>query len=314
MLYDVYGIGNALVDYLAFVDDEFLGMNGIEKGLMTLVDSPATEMFFGANLPGFEKSSGGSAANTVVGIVKMGGRTCFSGKVAKDLDGRFYSDDLAMVGVHFRSHPIDGVTGSCVSLVTPDGQRSMLTHLGVSGVMTRSDISEEFIADSQYLYVEGYQWSSDPARDASIYAMELARKRGTKIAFTYSDPSIVRSFHGDFMRVTQEYVDLLFCNEDEAKQITGEQSSLAAITILKSYVDMVCVTTGPAGALVATNDEVTATPPLKVEEVVDTTGAGDMYAAGVLRGLTVGFDLVCSSMIGSRMAAAVVGQVGARLP
>lgn len=313
MKYDVCGIGNALVDYLALVDDEFLTKNGIRKGIMTLVDFPGTEKSLEDNPKGFERCSGGSAANTIVGIEKMGGRTCFSGKVANDSNGEFYRKDMEAVGVDFFSNPIDGTTGSCVSFVTPDGQRSMLTHLGVSSDLTRSDISEDFIANSTYLYIEGYQWSTDTARGSSLYAMELARKHNTRIAFSYSDPFMAKSFRDDFMRITKEYVDLLFCNEDEAMAVALESTPNAAIDILKSHAETVCVTTGADGAIVAADGKVTATPALKVDKVVDTTGAGDLYAAGVLRGLTTGFDLVCSSMIGSRIAAAVVCQIGARL-
>ena len=314
MKYDVYGIGNALVDYQALVDDEFLTKNNIQKGIMTLVDFPGTEKSLEDNPKGFERCSGGSAANTIVGVEKMGGKTCFSGKVANDPNGEFYRRDMETVGVDFFSNPIDGTTGSCVSFVTPDGQRSMLTHLGVSSDLTLSDISEEFIANSTYLYIEGYQWSTQTARGASIYAMELARKHNTRIAFSYSDPFMAKSFRDDFLNITKEYVDLLFCNEDEAMAIAHESTPNAAIDILRSHAEMVCVTTGSDGAIVAVDGEVTATPALRVNKVVDTTGAGDIYAAGVLRGLTTGFDFVCSSMIGSRMAAAAVSQIGARLP
>lgn len=314
MAYDVYGIGNALVDYLAFVEDEFLIANRIRKGVMTLVDQPGTQKILLDNPQGFEKCSGGSAANTVAGIAKMGGTACYSGKVATDLDGEFYRENLEAVGVRFSSNGIEGVTGSCVSLITPDGQRSMMTHLGVSSVLARTDINEDFIGASRYLYVEGYQWSAEIARDTSIYSMELARKHGVRIAFTYSDPIMAELFRADFLSVTREYVDLLFCNEQEAMAVTGAPDLRAAVAALESLTKMVCITTGETGAVVAADGIATATPALKVNRLIDTTGAGDMYAAGVLRGLTAGFDLVSSSMIGSRMAALIVGQVGARLP
>lgn len=314
MEFDVYGIGNALVDYLAKVDDELLKRHGIQKGIMTLVDTPGIERVLDDIPGGFEKCSGGSAANTIVGIAKLGGRSCFTGKVAHDSHGEFYRNDLRAVGVDFSSNPIDGVTGTCTSFVTPDGQRSMLTHLGVSSVLERTDISEDFIRNSKYLYVEGYQWSADVARDSSEYAMELASKHDTKVAFTYSDPFMAESYRDEFLRVTEKHVDLLFCNEDEVMAVTGASTPRDAIEILRGYAEHVCVTTGAAGAIVSDENTVTATPALKLDRVVDTTGAGDMYAAGVLRGLTLGFDLVCSSMIGSRMAAAIVSQIGARLP
>ncbi len=314
MTYDVYGIGNALVDYLAFVDDEFLSRNGITKGAMTLVDIPGTDKKLSGIPGGFEMCSGGSAANTIVGIVKLGGKAAFTGKVAGDRNGIFYADDLAESGVTFRSNRGDGITGTCVSFVTPDGQRSMLTHLGVSSDLSRDDIDEEIVKRSSFLYVEGYQWSADNARDASIHAMELAKKHGVKVAFTYSDPVMAAAYRDEFDRVTSEYVDLLFCNEDEAKAVASADTATDAVDYLKARTGMVCITTGSEGAIVADEKYVTETPSLKVREVVDTTGAGDAYTAGVLRGLTLGFDLVCSSMIGSRIAAAVIGRVGARMP
>ncbi len=314
MTYDVYGIGNALVDFLAFVDDEFLTHNGITKGAMTLVDVPGTDKKLTDIPGGFEMCSGGSAANTIVGLVHLGGRAAFTGKAANDKNGAFYVDDLEKAGVRFKSNFADGITGTCVSFITPDGQRSMLTHLGVSSDLSRDDIDEEIIRQSSFLYVEGYQWSADNARDASIHAMELAKKHDVKVAFTYSDPFMAATYRDEFDRITSEYVDLLFCNEDEAKAVAGADTAFDASEYLRAKANMVCITTGPKGALVADEKDLTETPPLKVRHVVDTTGAGDAYAAGVLRGLTLGFDLVCSSMIGSRIAAAVISRIGARLP
>jgi len=313
MKYDVYGIGNALVDYLAFVDDEFLAKNGIQKGMMTLVDVPGTEKRLDDLPSGFERQSGGSAANTIVGVVHLGGTGCFTGKVSGDANGRFYKSDLAEAGVDFSATDGEGVTGTCVSFITPEGERSMLTHLGVSSELTNDDIDEEVIANSQYIYIEGYQWSAELARNASIHAMELARKHGTRIAFSFSDAFMVRQFLDDFRKLAADYVDLLFCNAEEARAIIGTDSLSEAVEFLEARSEMVCVTVGSRGAIVSEDGTATKTPALAVENVVDTTGAGDMYAAGVLRGLTLGFDLVTSSMIGSRMAAAIVSQVGARL-
>lgn len=314
MKYDVYGIGNALVDYLAFVDDEFLAKNGIEKGLMTLVDMPGTEKKLDDLPSGFERQSGGSAANTIVGLVRLGGMGCFTGKVSGDSNGEFYKSDLAAAGVDFSATEGKGVTGTCVSFITPDGERSMLTHLGVSSELTNDDIDEQVISSSSFVYVEGYQWSAELARNASIHAMEIARKQGTKIAFSFSDAFMVQQFRDDFRTLVADYVDLLFCNAEEAKAVIGGESLTEAIDFLKRRSKMACVTVGSKGAIVSQNGAITETPALAVENIVDTTGAGDMYAAGVLRGLTLGFDLVTSSMIGSRMAAAIVSQVGARMP
>jgi len=313
MEFDVYGIGNALVDQVAFVDDDFLIRNDILKGTMALVGEPASQSSHAGGPLDYEKCSGGSAANTIVGLSQMGGRAAYTGKVAADGNGEFYRSDLKDAGVEFSSQPGDGHTGVCVSYVTPDGQRSMLTYLGVSSDLARSDINEDIIKSARYLYVEGYQWSAEKARDASEFAMELAQRHGTKVAFTYSDPVMAQTYGTDFRRVTKDLVDLLFCNEIEAMSITGTDTIEDAIDIIKPDVGMVCVTAGSRGALVAGEEVITETPALRVDKLVDTTGAGDMYAAGVLRGLTLGFDLVTASMIGSRMAAIVVSQVGARL-
>jgi len=315
MKYDIYGIGNALVDYLAFVSDEFITKNKIRKGNMTLIDLPGAEKTLLDNPKGFERCSGGSAANTVVGVANLGGAASYTGKVANDENGEFYRKNLSEAGVEFFSNPIgSGTTGTCVSLVTPDGQRSMLTYLGVSSDLSRSDINEDAISQASFLYVEGYQWSSDIARDASVYAMELAKRHGTPTSFTYSDPFMVETYSAEFRMITKEFVDLLFCNEDEAKAITGADNARDAITELAQTCSRVCVTTGPEGALVAEKGTVKSVPAEPVEKVVDTTGAGDMYAAGVIRGLCAGRTLEEASVIGGKMAARIISQIGARLP
>jgi sugar/nucleoside kinase (ribokinase family) len=311
--FDVYGVGNALVDYLAFVDETFLVDNGIAKGAMTLVDKPGIEKSLINHPSGYERCSGGSAANTVVGVARLGGTAAFTGKVADDEHGRFYATDMKKDSVSFITRVKDGTTGVCTSFITPDGQRSMLTFLGVSSEMEPPDIDEETIRRSRFLYVEGYQWSSDSAMDASIHAMELAKKHGAQIAFSYSDPLIAQLYRDSFLHVTREYVELLFCNTDEAMGITGQNSASGAAMELGCMVDSVCVTTGAEGAIVVDHGKLNVKPALKVDNVVDTTGAGDAYAAGVLRGLTLGRELTESSVIGSAAAAAVISQVGARL-
>jgi sugar/nucleoside kinase (ribokinase family) len=311
--YEVNGIGNALVDCLALVSDEFLARNGIRKGVMALVDTPGTEQILIENADGYTRVGGGSAANTLVGISHLGGKTCFTGKVADDPNGRFYREDLAASGVIFKAGTGEGVTGTCVSLITPDGQRSMLTHLGVSGDLTREDIDEDVIAASAYLYVEGYQWSAAKARDASVHAMELAKKHGTRVALTYSDPLMAKHFRDDFWSVTREYVDLLFCNEDEGCAVAETSDRHRAARVLNSICEMVCLTTAADGAIVAERGVITETPATLVEQVVDTTGAGDLYAAGVLHSLVRGDDLIVASHTGARLAAAVIARIGARL-
>ncbi len=311
--YDVYAIGNALVDYLTFVSDDFLNDNDIKKGIMSLVDSPPQES---VKLPANEnliRASGGSAANTIVGLAVLGGRGCYTGKVGDDEPGAFYRENLNDAGVDFiTSSPVSS-TGSCLSLVSQDAERSMLTFLGAATQLTKDDIDEAAVADSRWLYIEGYLWDSETAREAALKAMEKAKSSGCKVALSSSDPWLVERYHDDFSRINDEYVDLLFCNEHEARELTGYRDPEQAAAKLARAVDLVFLTRGEHGAVVAFDEIIRATLQLPVETVVDTTGAGDLYAAGVLRGLTLGFDPIASSMLGARTAAAIVAKIGARL-
>jgi sugar/nucleoside kinase (ribokinase family) len=311
--FDVYGIGNALVDYLSFVDDQFLIDKGIGKGIMTLVSTSAHDTLEGFHAHEVKMCSGGSAANTITGIAALGGTGCYSGKVGDDELGRFYRQNLAETGIEFFVEPDRLPTGSCVSFVTPDAERSMLTYLGASTQLSDSDIHIDALQQSQYLYVEGYLWDSEKARRAALHSMELARRHQVRIAFSFSDAWLVGRFRDDFSRLLTEYVDLLFLNERESEEITGFQDPQMAVRQIASRVDSVCLTCGGAGAIIAHDGGVRVTPALTMSKVVDTTGAGDLFAAGVLRGLTLGFDMTTSAMIGARAAAAIVTKVGARL-
>lgn len=311
--YDVYAIGNALVDFLTFVDDQFLIDNGIRKGLMTLVDDLAKDTLAGLDKVEVTRCSGGSAANTIVGIAVLGGKGCFSGKVGNDKLGEFYRANMADSGVDFFVNPDSKPTGSCISFVTPDAERSMLTFLGASTDLTDSDIHVDALTESRYLYIEGYLWDSPKARLAAIHAMEKAKQNNVKIAFTFSDPWLVERFRDDFTQLMKDYIDVLFLNEREAGEITGYEDPKMASKQLATKVNSLCLTRGEEGAIIACNGKIRTTPRLTIDKVVDTTGAGDLYAAGVLRGLSLGFDLTTSSMMGSRVAAAIVERLGARL-
>ncbi len=311
--YDVYAIGNALVDFLTFVDDQFLIDKGIRKGLMTLVDQPAEKTLEGIDHRDIVRCSGGSAANTIVGIALLGGKGCFTGKVGNDDLGKFYGANLQDAGVEFFVNPDSKPTGSCVSLVSPDAERSMLTYLGASTQLSDIDVHQDALRESQYLYVEGYLWDSPPARAAAVHAMEWAKRHDVRIAFSFSDPWLVERFRDDFTRLLDTYIDVLFLNEREAGEITGYEDPLMASKQLAKKVKQLCLTRGEEGAIIANNGRLRSTPRLTIPKVIDTTGAGDLYAAGVLRGLSLGFDLSTSSMIGARVAAAVVEKVGARL-
>ncbi len=311
--YDVYAIGNALVDFLLSVEEEYLVRRGIDKGSMTLVTEPADAGLSESEIKRAQKCSGGSAANTIVGLAVLGGRGAYSGKVGRDSLGVFYRQEMRELGIDFFGSGSSERTGTCLSLVTPDGERSMLTYLGASTGLTKDDISEEAITSSTYIYLEGYLWDSESARQASLAAMQMAGKYNTKVAFSFSDSFLVDRFRDDFLQVSRDYCDLLFCNEQEAMMITGTDNVNAAAAELSSLTHQLCITLGPRGALIVQNRQTHYTPALSVEKVVDTTGAGDLYAAGVLRGLTLGLDLVSSSLLGARLAAAVVEIIGARI-
>lgn len=311
--YDVYGIGNALVDYISFVDDQFLIDKSIGKGIMTLVGKSAHETLEGLRAHEVKRCSGGSAANTITGLAALGGRGCYSGKVGNDELGRFYREDLTQAGIDFYVEPDTLPTGSCVSFVTPDAERSMLTFLGASTYLTDADIHLEALAQSQFLYLEGYLWDSPKARSAAVLALDAAKRSDVQIAFSFSDAWLVGRFRDDFVRLIGEYVDVLFLNARESEEITGFQDPQMAARQIASRVPSICLTCGASGAITVADGHLRMTPALPVTKVVDTTGAGDLYAAGVLRGLTSGFDLVTSSMIGARAAAAIVAKVGARL-
>jgi sugar/nucleoside kinase (ribokinase family) len=311
--YDVYGVGNSLVDTLATVSDGYLADKGIAKGVMTLVDQPAAVDLKAVAADQVSRCSGGSAANTIAGLVAAGGRACFAGKVGDDKLGQFYRDDLAALKIKMTGAPASQHTGSCVSLITPDGERSMLTYLGAATQLESSDLDFDLIADSHFLYLEGYLWDSPTARDASVRALETAKRRGTKVAFSCSDPFLVTRYRDDLLRAVCDYVDLLFCNDEEARQMMETDDTAVAAKQLQRLVPQLCVTLGEQGALVATDQYQRETPALPARRVVDTTGAGDVYAAGVLRGLTLGLDLVSASLLGARYGAAIVERVGARL-
>jgi sugar/nucleoside kinase (ribokinase family) len=313
MKYDVYGIGNALVDFLLFVDDDYLSRQNVAKGVMTLVGEPVAERLAAAAEGDIIMCSGGSAANTIVGLAAAGGSGCYCGKVGGDRLGEFYRDDLKKLGVDLFGSCSHLPTGSCASLVTPDGERSMLTHLGASTTLESSDIDADAIKESSYIYLEGYLWDSESARQASVSAMEIARKHGVKIAFSFSDPFLIDRFRDDFLHISREYVDLLFCNDQEATMITEVDEPILAAAKLGKMTERICVTLGSDGAVVVDQSTARQTPALPVSRAVDTTGAGDLYAAGVLRGLTLGLDLVSSSLIGARLAGAIVETIGARL-
>jgi len=311
---DVYGLGNALVDLQVRVDDEFLAQQGLAKGHMTLVDTARQADVLAAlrDRP-HARSSGGSAANTMVGVSEFGGRAAFCGKVGQDALGKFYRDDLLKVGVRFDGGSSAEPTGTSLVLITPDAQRTMLTSLGASSLLESADVSSASLQECKYLYVEGYLLSGEPTRGAALRAIEQAKAAGAKIALSVSDPFVVSSAGQLLWDLIEGPVDLVFCNEMEAAALVGTEDMVECARALHAHAERVALTLGAKGSLLMHDGVLHPVEGVPVE-AVDTTGAGDMYAAGILYGLTNGLSWPQAGRLASHAAARVVSTLGARLP
>lgn len=313
---DVFGVGNALVDILAFVKDDFIKKHDINRGGMTLVDAQQQ----GALLHELENTelklrSGGSAANTIIAIAQSGGTAFYTGKVAGDTNGEFYRQDLLEVGVEFDVTPApvsQGPTGTCLVLTTPDAERTMCTNLGVSIGLTKSDINVERLNCSKYSYSEGYLWSGPDTRAACIETMEKSKRNGVRVSFTFSDKFLVDSFADDFRKLIGDYCDLVFCNAEEARSFCGMESLEDCAAKIGELVTTAFITDGPNGCLVVENNQVTHVAGFPVK-ALDTVGAGDAFAGGVLFGITHGYTAVQAARWGNYLASEVVQIQGPRL-
>ncbi len=312
--YDVYGVGHALVDLQYAVSADFLERLHIRKGVMTLIDAARQRALFQAlDRPPLASASGGSAANTMIGVAGFGGRAYYACQVGQDEWGDFYCRDLERALV--RCNPANrspGPTGQCVVFITPDADRTMNTFLGVSSELGPERLETGIIADSAYLYLEGYLVSSDSGFAACLRAQDLARQGRTLISLTLSDPSMVELFRERFAELVAGGVDLLFCNEEEARAFTGQGDRRAAAQDLARRFRAGCVTCGADGALCFEDGRLAAVPGVPAR-AVDTTGAGDLFAGGVLFGLTHGFGLEQAARLGAYAAAQVVARYGPRL-
>jgi len=313
MRYDVYGIGNALVDIQAHISEELLSRLKFAKGIMTLVEDGAQQQVL-ASLNGHPVSrcAGGSAANTIMGIAEFGGRTAYAGKIARDDIGEFFLQDMRNRGVKIEILPGQGQSGTCVILITDDAQRTMLTNLAVSSTLQPEDINEEEIRNSRYVYVEGYLFTGEPNRSSALRAIELAKKNNVKVAFTVSDPFLIQYHKEEFWKLIEGPVDLLFCNLDEARALTGQHDPVACAREIHQHAENVALTLGAEGSLLMHNHEAIFIPGVPVK-ALDTTGAGDMYAAGILYGITNGLTWEQAGRLASHAASRIVGQLGARL-
>ena len=311
----VTGIGNALVDILARVEDAFLAANGVEKGIMTLVDAARAVELYGRMGPGKEVS-GGSAANTIAGLGMLGARAAYVGKVKDDQLGAIFAHDIRSLGVGFdtKMAPRDGgpeETGRCMVLVSPDGERSMNTYLGVSATLGPDDVDEAAIAASEWIYLEGYRFDGPDGQAAFRKAVAAAKAAGTKVALTVSDPFCIERHRDAFAAMIRDDVDLLFANEAEIKALYRTDDLGAAIRAAQAEIDLTACTVGAKGCHVATRDDVRDVPATTMP-MVDATGAGDLFAAGFLFGLVEGRDVTACGRMGCLAAGEVISHVGAR--
>jgi len=314
-MYDVYGLGNALVDMEFTIDDQFLSRHSIPKGHMTLVDEDKIDALVGDLLKHQpEKMSGGSAANTLIAVQAFGAKTFYSCKVAEDDTGSYFLTDLSEAGVVINANAVarSGKSGHCLVLITPDAERSMNTFLGVSNDLSTGELDEAALARSSYFYVEGYLSSSPGSKHAAVTGRQIAEDNGVKTAVSLSDPSMVEFFREPLTEILGNGVDHLFCNEEEALAWAGTDRLEIAINELKDVAAHLNITLGAKGSLVVDSSSQTLVPG-RVVKAVDTTGAGDMYAGGCLYGWVAGMSPEQAAGLGNHAAAELVQTLGARL-
>jgi sugar/nucleoside kinase (ribokinase family) len=312
--YDVLGIGNAIVDVIARAEEDFLLKQGMRKGAMTLIDEARAVAIYDAMGPAVE-TSGGSAANTIVGLSSLGARAAFVGRVKNDGLGRAFSHDIRAAGAAFDTPPAAAgpSTGRCYVLVTPDGERTMNTYLGAAQDLHPDDIDADTIAASAITYLEGYLWDPKHAKDAFLKAAKIAHEAERKVALTLSDAFCVDRWRDEFLQLMRSRtVDLIFANEAELHSLYQSSDFDAAVKALRADIDVAVVTRSEKGCIVINPEDIEAVPAFPVDRVVDTTGAGDLFAAGFLCGLARGADDRTCGRLGALAAAEVIQHLGAR--
>jgi len=312
--YQVVGIGNAIVDVLSQCEETFLTDNGIEKGIMQLIDTARATEIYGRMGPATE-ISGGSAANTIAGIAALGGQTAYVGKVKADQLGDIFAHDLQAQGAAYEvpRTPADAAeeTGRCMVLVTPDAERSLNTYLGVSEHLGPDDIDPAMMADTEWIYLEGYRFDGALSHAAFAKAIKACKGAGGKVSVTLSDPFCVDRHRDAFRSMIRDHVDLLFCNEHEMQAMYGCETLEGSIKAAAQEVDIVACTVSAKGALITRNGE-TYHALANAAQVVDVTGAGDLFAAGFLYGLVNGADMLTCGRMGCAAAGEIIGHIGAR--
>ncbi len=311
--YDVVGLGNAIVDVISRQDDEFLQRWGINKDAMNLIEEDRADALTDASVDALE-TSGGSGANTIAGVASFGGRGAYIGKVADDRLGKVFKDDMETIGVPFDTIPLTNgpATARSIIFVTPDGKRSMNTFLGASVEFSPSDVSRAAVEAGGILYLEGYLFDKEAAKAAFVHAAEIAHAAGRKVSLTLSDSFCVDRHRDSFRQLIRTQVDLLFANEEELLSLYETRDFDAAVEQLRADTGVAAITRSEKGSVVIGDGDPIAVPAEPVEAVVDTTGAGDQYAAGFLFGIARGLPLATCAKLGHIAAAEVISHYGPR--
>ncbi len=311
--YDVVGIGNAIVDVISQETEAFIVEHELAKGAMTLIDADRATQLYAAMAPAIE-TSGGSAANTMAGLASFGASASYIGKVRNDQLGEVFGHDIRAVGVDYDiAAGTEGPpTARCLIMVTPDAARTMNTFLGISSLLHPDEIDTDLVASGKVLYCEGYIWDIDITKQAIRKAVDACRAAGNKVSFTLSDAFCVERHHSEWLELVDGSIDILFGNETEIAALYETADFEEAMELIRGRVEIACLTRGPKGSVIVTADETVEIAAEPVDDVVDTTGAGDLYASGFLYGYTHGHDLATSGRLASLAAAEVISHVGAR--
>lgn len=312
--HDVLNIGNAIVDIMAHADDDLLVSQNLIKGSMRLIDASEADRLYDLMGPAIE-TSGGCAGNTAAGIASFGGKAAFIGKVAEDQFGKLYNHDMSAIGVDFDTSPLNSgaPTARSMILVTPDGERTMNTYLGACQELTTADIDVKTVEGAAITYLEGYLWDPPQAKDAFRRAAEIAHGAGRRVSLTLSDSFCVDRFRDEFLGLIRDgTIDILLANESEVRALYQSSDFETGVRALQSDCRIAAVTMGAEGAMVVSNDGIERVSATPVETVVDTTGAGDLFASGFLFGLARDMRLADAARLGTIAAAEVIGHIGAR--
>ena len=312
-LHDVVGIGNAIVDVLALVDDEVLEKEAMNKGAMTIIDTETADHLYRIMETDVE-ISGGSAANTIAGLASVGGRGAFIGKVADDQLGEIFARDIRAAGVDFESAPLIGgaPTARALIFVTPDAERTMQTYLGACVELGPEDVDEKLIAGASVTYLEGYLWDPERAKEAFIKAAKIAAGAGRKVSLSLSDPFCVDRHRDEFVDLVENHVDILFGNEEEIKSLYQVSTFDDALQQVRGHCEIAALTRSGKGSVIVSGDDVHVVDAEQVVKVIDSTGAGDAYSAGFLYGYTQGKDLATCAKLGGILASEIITHYGAR--